>query len=297
MAPRIEDGRASDMPLIAAQARIADPDAYFAALFAPPAARSALLALATFAAETAHIADKVSEPSLGEIRLQWWRDRLRVAQTNDEDETASPLAAALGRAMRHYDLPFAAFDALLSARVFDLYNDPMPSLVDLEGYAGETRGAILQMGCLILQAEAGEALRDGAGAAAGRAAAAMTLTGILQALPRDATRRRLFLPADVLARHGVDPQTVFAGHMTQELTAAVGELTNHALHHLDRLATMPVGATVVPALLPVVRARLAVARLKRGRIDLFRQDLDAPLWRRHWAMWRAAQRGGFSQGA
>ena len=39
----------------------------------------------------------------------------------------------------------APLTALIDARIFDLYDDPMPSLRDLEGYAGETVGAVIRL--------------------------------------------------------------------------------------------------------------------------------------------------------
>ncbi len=54
-----------------------DPDRFFCTLFAPPAKREALFALYAFNHELARVAESVSEPMLGEIRLQWWREALR----------------------------------------------------------------------------------------------------------------------------------------------------------------------------------------------------------------------------
>ena len=34
--------------------------------------------------------------------------------------------------------------------MFDLYDDPMPSLNDLEGYAGETSSALIQLAAIVL---------------------------------------------------------------------------------------------------------------------------------------------------
>ena len=67
---------------------------------------------------------------------------------------------AARRRSREFGLPLAAFDNLLEARIFDLYDDPMPTLNDLEGYAGETASALIQLGAMILAG--GQATRDGA---------------------------------------------------------------------------------------------------------------------------------------
>ncbi len=59
---------------LARQLRALDRDRFVTALFAPPAARDELIALYSFNLELARIAEQVSEPMIGEIRLAWWRE-------------------------------------------------------------------------------------------------------------------------------------------------------------------------------------------------------------------------------
>src|SRR5580692_5197211 len=59
---------------LAASLRVADPDRYFASLFAPAPLRPQLFALYNFHHEVARIAETVREPMLGAIRLEWWRE-------------------------------------------------------------------------------------------------------------------------------------------------------------------------------------------------------------------------------
>ena len=51
-----------------------DPDRSLAVLFAPRESRASLFALYALNVELARIAEQVSEPDLGAIRLQWWRE-------------------------------------------------------------------------------------------------------------------------------------------------------------------------------------------------------------------------------
>ena len=64
------------------------------------------------------------------------------------DVAAHPVAAALIETIAHCRLPVGPFFDLIEARVFDLYDDPMPTLADLEGYTGETSAALLQLAAL-----------------------------------------------------------------------------------------------------------------------------------------------------
>ena len=60
-------------------ARAGDPDRALAALFAPRDARDDLFALYAFNVELARIAEQVTKPDLGAIRLQWWREAIERA--------------------------------------------------------------------------------------------------------------------------------------------------------------------------------------------------------------------------
>ena len=119
--------------------RTQDPDRFYACLFAPEDKRGALHALYAFSLELARIREIVSEPMLGEIRMQWWRDALGGEARGDV--SANPVAAALLDTVAIYNLPLQALRDLIEGRAFDLYDDPMPSRVDLEGYCGETSSA------------------------------------------------------------------------------------------------------------------------------------------------------------
>src|SRR5712692_11899062 len=56
-----------------------DRDRYQTALFAPASRREALLALYAFNYEIARVRESVTEPMLGQIRLQWWREAIAAA--------------------------------------------------------------------------------------------------------------------------------------------------------------------------------------------------------------------------
>src|SRR5665213_2006368 len=84
---------------LAASVRAADPDRYFATLFAPAAQRPFLLALYAFNAEVARVAETVREPMLGAIKLEWWRETSEGASrgTPRNHDVARGLAALLAQ--------------------------------------------------------------------------------------------------------------------------------------------------------------------------------------------------------
>jgi NADH dehydrogenase [ubiquinone] 1 alpha subcomplex assembly factor 6 len=75
------------------EARRRDRDRYLCALFAPMPARSRLIALLALDLELARIPHTVSEPLLGQMRLQWWRDA--IAEARQGRPPAHPVVQAL----------------------------------------------------------------------------------------------------------------------------------------------------------------------------------------------------------
>src|ERR1700736_1219462 len=103
--------------------RQADRDRFLATLFAPAERRGALHALYAFNIEIARVREVVREPLAGEIRLQWWCDAITGKAAGDAQ--ANPVAAALLAAVARHRLPSELLTALIAARRFDLYDDPM----------------------------------------------------------------------------------------------------------------------------------------------------------------------------
>src|SRR5919202_4066706 len=187
--------------------RDADRDRFLAALFAPEPSRRGLRALYAFNVEVSRVRDRVSEPLPGEIRLQWWRDAVSAGEEGTgaaEDAAAHPVAATLLDTISRFRLPRQAFRDLLDARVFDLYDDPMPTVGDLEGYAGETSSVLVRLASLILAG----GTDPGGAAAAGHAGVAYGVTGLLRAFPWHARRGQVYLPQPMLTQHGVSREDI-----------------------------------------------------------------------------------------
>jgi 15-cis-phytoene synthase len=261
--------------------RANDRDRFLAALFAPAERRGALHALHAFNIEVSRARDVAREPLPGEIRLQWWRDVIngeRVGEAN-----ANPVAAALLAVMERHQLATATLNGLIDAHRFDLYDEPMARLSDLEAYARHTGSALFSLAAQILgDADRAAGTTDPAGLAYG-------ITGVLRAFPQHASRRQLYVPIEILSRHGVDPEQIFSGRPSvgliaalTELGAAARQLLAAAAQHLPALPRQ-----VLPALLPLALVRPWLDCLERH--DAF-AVADIPPWRRQWLIWRATRK-------
>lgn len=265
-----------------------DHDRYIAILYAPESQRPALFALYAFSHEIARVRAVVSEPLPGEVRMQWWRDLLEGEEKGDAQ--AHPVAAALLDAVARYRLPIAPLTGLIEARIFDLYDDPMPSLRDLEGYVGETSSALIRLASIVLANG-----RDPGGAAAcGHAGVAYALCGLMRAFPWHAASGQVYLPADILGRNGVTRDDIVRGRGGPGVLYSLKELRESARAHLKKLrdlrATVP--PAVAPAFLPVALVEPYLRRMEVGGYDPYRSIITLPAWRRQWAIWRAAKSAG-----
>jgi phytoene synthase len=264
--------------------RAADKDRFLTSLFAPAEHRDALFALYAFNVEVARVREVVHEPVAGEIRLQWWSDVFDGARRGEV--AAHPVAAALLASMARYRLPPDRFKALIEARRFDLYDEPMATLADLEAYADGASASLVALAAQILAAGSEPDIV----ALSHHAGLAHALAGLLAAFPIHAARGQLFIPLEILARHGADRLDV-SGAATPQLRAALAELRLCARHHLGaaRQLLATAAPTLVPALLPVALAGPTLARMERRGYDPFVPVAIAP-WRRQWLIWRAARR-------
>ena len=261
-------------------ARSGDSDRTLAALFAPREARTDLFALYAFNVELARIAEQVSEPALGAIRLQWWREALDRAAKGET--TGHPVADAFGAAIGRRGLSRDRIGTLTDARDFDISTRIMPDSPSLEAYVENTAGAMFALGgeCLGARGPALERASSQAGLAYG-------LTGLMRALPVHAGRGRIFLPADALIRHGTSPQSVLAGKSSDGLTVVLAELRHKAKAALDnarkQVATLDPNARA--AFLPLCLVDPYLASLEKAKADPLRDiaGID-PLYR----LWRMA---------
>jgi phytoene synthase len=265
--------------------READRDRYLSILFAPEPKRQALFALYAFNVEIARVRDLVREPLPGEIRLQWWRDAI----LGNTPAAGHPTAEALLRAIREYDLPSAAFDNMIEARLFDLYDDPMPSRTDLEGYCGETASALIQLAALVLDRDAALATAD----LAGHAGCAQAMTGLLRSLPIHLARGQCFIPRDILSAAGTTPEGFVAEKGGAAAERAVAAMIALAREHLAKFEEGARGLPVAlrPAYLPAAMAGPYSALLSSTSIDPFKQVAEISPIRRYFVMARRAFAG------
>ncbi|MBE0531264.1 MAG: squalene/phytoene synthase family protein [Rhodospirillales bacterium] len=277
-----------DMSFCAQQVRRQDNDRFLCALFAPAEQREALFALYAFNLELASIPDKVSEPLLGRMRLQWWREAVDGGLNGNA--TGHQVAGPLARAVAESSLTATSLLGLIDARERDLDERPIPDQATFKAYAADTAGALAEMSLDVLGI-ADPAARE----AARHVGLAWAGVGILRSIPFQAARRRLYLPADSMKEVGSTAEEIFAGMVSPGIRRVVAEVADWSRHHLNaaRMNRGKVPAAALPALLPAVLAEIHLERLRRATFNPFDRDLARPAPWRVARLWMHARRCRF----
>ncbi len=265
--PDRRSAKAERLSPVAALVQRHDRDRFQTVLFAPAARREALFALYAFNYEIARVRESVTQPMLGQIRLEWWRENIAAA-FEDRPVRHHIVVEPLTVVIREVAVTRAHFDRLIDARETDFEEDPPSSLATLEDYADATSARLVYLALEIL------GLRDPvARAAAFHVGIAHGLAGLLRAMPFRARAGRCFIPAEIAARTGLDQEDY------------------RALRSTPAFESTPRSA--LPALLPAIVAQRSLTRLKRAGYDPFDRVLLAPDPLQSWRLAAASLRNRF----
>lgn len=276
---------------LAELAKAHEPDRYASTLLiADPAARSAVLAVVAFSAELRRIPLVVTEPMMGEIRLQWWRDILNsvpASPATPVDQTsgagAHPIAGPLLQAIAARALPRASLLAMTEARSVDLYPDPLPDTASFDAYLMRTEGLVFD----VAARAAGHTNTPQAVISA--AARAYGLARHVSALPYALARGRLPVALPQLTAAGVDVDALLAGQWSASVGRLVHDLLNDAQIAYDAarplVAALPRDIRAVFLPLALVPTHIKMVR-DRGATWLIQPAAITPIIR-HWRLWRA----------
>ncbi|MEH6495598.1 MAG: squalene/phytoene synthase family protein [Pseudomonas marincola] len=223
----------TDLSPIANDVRRYDYDRWLSCLFAPKDSRDCLFAILAFNIEIARVRETVSEPLLGDIRLQWWRDALTGLSGNISK--SHPVVEALHAFNRQQPIDFNLMLEMVDMRAKDLDPAPIESTGDLLVYADATGGALHH---LMYKALGGPDISENIEAVV-RCGRSYALTGILRAIPFHAQNGLMLLPTKALGDYSLTDETVFktenrAGFL--EIVQKMAEFTKEELREANSMA-------------------------------------------------------------
>lgn len=263
-APPKNDQSTPALAPCAALLRRGDRDRFLICQFAEPSAREDLFALYAFNLEIAKTLEMVSEPMLGQIRLQWWRDTLTEIADGRvrRHEVVEPLAAAIARRA----LPLATLGRLIDARETDLEPGPPATIAAFEAYCVESSAVLVELAMRIVGGDAGAAARA--------IGVAHAIAGLLTAVPKRVGEGRLDIPAELLPNETADAIRQRGG--APSLPAGVEALAGRATALLDGAEAWRLAGSHRAPLLIGVAARRMLKRLGRAGWNPFDPALALP---------------------
>lgn len=187
-----------------------------ASMFVPRMLRRHIWAVYAFARTADDIADEPSHQGRRASELDRWEERLQACYFGEPAD--HPVFVALGDTIRRFDLPITEFSALLSGFRMDLEEQRYATFNELRGYtalAAEPVGHLF----LYLGGYRDPVLHR----YADDLSTGLALAKLLQDIPADMDRGRVYIPAEDLRHFGVDESDLAA----RRATPAVGALVRY----------------------------------------------------------------------
>ncbi|CAL1713124.1 unnamed protein product [Somion occarium] len=257
-------------------------------------AYSAFFALRAFYVELATVQEAVSNPMIGKMRMQFWRDA--VKSVSDGNPSKHPIALALYDATQKVKLPSYHLKRIIDARDAELYTPTHMTLDSLLAHAESTSSTFNYLLLSMLSLSSSEQLSH----AASHLGVSQTIGTLLRSLPYHAKSGRMVIPAEITAKHGVNQEEVFRyGGEAKGVDDAVFEFATVANDHLITAREMfkETGGKVPdrarPVFLSAIPNALYLERLEQVNFDAFHPSLQMKTWKLPWRVWTGYYSGRF----
>jgi 15-cis-phytoene synthase len=253
-----------------------DHDRYLAILLTPERHRAALCALYAFQTEMARIPVTVSEPMLGEIRFQWWRETLEGLTPGSIP--GHEIACALVETLFETEIIPADLVSVVDAHAAYLADEPFASISDIEKYVERRDGTLLSLALKMM----GDDFAHNKGIELEKLGMAYGLIQHIRSFPFWASRQQLSLPLDLMAKHEIDPHDIFSGTHRPGIDRALNDLIDHAagFYEEGRAARFQNAPEVLANMLPCSLVPLYILQLRGVAADPFQRSSDIAAFRR-----------------
>jgi squalene synthase HpnD len=245
------------------QARVARSRSSFTAGMAilPKARREAMYALYAFCREVDDIADDSPTPEAAAKGLALWRRRVAALFRG---EAGDSITAALLPAVRSFGLVDGDFQSIIDGMEMDAADIRAPDETTFDLYCDRVASAVGRVSVRIFGDSSPKAME-----VAHHLGRALQITNILRDLAEDSARGRLYLPAELLMKHGLTSRNPAEVVRDIRLPAVCRELAARAALHF---------AAADRAIAECIPSAMRPARVMRGYYSAILQRLIASGW-------------------
>jgi len=254
---------------------------YYSFLFLPPDKRRAITALYAFCREVDDVVDEGVEPELARTKLAWWRSEIDALFNGTPQH---PVTRALSEPIDNFDLPQSRFLEIIAGMEMDLTRQRYATFDDLQLYCYRVASVVGLMAAEIFGRTEAATLDY-----AENLGTAFQLTNIIRDIGEDASRNRIYIPLDELARFDVDTHDILRGRTSPRLKELLGYQIARAKQYYERaLGILPDTDRRAqrPGLVMAAIYRSLLDEIETGKTNVLTTRATLSPIRKLWIAWR-----------
>ncbi|OGT20431.1 MAG: squalene synthase HpnD [Gammaproteobacteria bacterium RBG_16_57_12] len=258
---------------------------YYSFLFLPRHQRQAITTLYAFCREVDDVVDECHDTQLARIKLAWWREEIGRCFLGTPQH---PVTQALQPAISTFNLPQEYFLEIIDGMEMDLDRHRYASFKDLGLYCHRVAAVVGLMAAEIFGVQDRRTLKY-----AHLLGMAFQLTNILRDIREDASRDRIYLPLDELARFNVSPADILHHRDSPAFRELVGFQVSRAEDYYQQaFAALPAGDRYAQRSgLIMAEIYLAILReIARDGYNVMEHRIALTPLRKLWIAWKTARR-------
>ncbi|PPE65877.1 presqualene diphosphate synthase HpnD [Caldimonas caldifontis] len=259
---------------------------YYAFLFLPPDRRAAITAFYAFCREVDDVVDEVTDPSVAQAKLAWWRKEVAAAFAG---QPSHPALQALVPHAAAFDIRAEHLQAVIDGCQMDLDQTRYLDYPALQRYCHLVAGVVGEVASGIFGRTDPATIRY-----AHQLGLAMQLTNIIRDVGDDARRGRIYLPINELQQFDVKAHEILNRVYSERFTALMRFQAERAHRCYDEaLASLPQADRVAqkPGLMMANIYRTLLREVESTGFQVLHQRIALTPLRKLWIAWRTHWRG------
>ncbi len=252
-----------------------DYDRYLTLIFADKALRDDLLSVILFNLEIARIKSRVTEPMIGLIRLEWWREGVEEAFDSARVMKQHDIVKKLRGLAGSYKLDKNDFHTIINARAKDLEQTPFNTITEFNEYVLNTSFPLNKIMLDMLGVTDANII-----AATKEISKAWAICAIIRSAYKNYSAGRSVFPQDLAQKYNVVISQLGKDEFLKNSKELVKELTEMAAEQIKVAEQILTSVSkqnkkvALPVLLNIVSVKNHIKQIRRNKYDAFTRTLN-----------------------